>query len=441
MTRIRALIFTILVFTLLFRFVQTTQNRSNYSNGQFIILSTTLLNQPQISGNFQKFTVQTSPLDKVLIITSDYPRFNYGDSVVISGKVEKQVLSNKKITTTIFLPKIESAKNSESSPINIFNNILVFTSKIRQNLILFFQKTLPSQEASLLLGIVFGFKENMPKGFMDNLRFSGVLHVIAASGMNVTMTAGFLMAIFSVIFKRRLAVLISIIGIIFYCFLAGFQPSIIRATIMGSLFLVAQLFGRQNFSAYSLILAGYGMLFFSPELIFDIGFQLSFLSTMGLIYIKPIIDKIRVLKKLSFVSDDLTTSIAAQLATLPILLLNFGSYSIVSLLVNALVLWTVSFLMIFGGIGAILGLIFEPIGKVFLYITLPLLFFFEGVVNFFSQFKLSISFDSFPIAFALAYYCFVLAIVIYLKKNSSRFDINKRDSLSDGHRTQNDNLK
>ena len=139
---------------------------------------------------------------------------------------------------------------------------------------MFFQ-TLPSPSSSLLLGIIFGIKEQMPKDFTDNLRTSGVFHVIAASGMNVTLVAGFLSVFFAFFFKRQIAIGLSILGIIFYAILAGLEPSIIRASVMGILVFSAQILGRQTLAVNFLALTGFVMLFVDPSLIFDIGFQLS----------------------------------------------------------------------------------------------------------------------------------------------------------------------
>ena len=123
------------------------------------------------------------------------------------------------------------------------------------------------------------------------------------------------------------------------------------------------------------------MLFISPNLISDIGFQLSFTATLGLI----LIPKIRAIGKIWVIGNDINTTIAAQIATLPILLINFGTYSIYSVLVNGLVLWTVPILMAIGWIGALVGLIFIPLGQLIIYLCYPLLIYFEKIVDFFGK--------------------------------------------------------
>ncbi len=165
-------------------------------------------------------------------------------------------------------PKIE-AKISQQ------NFILVITSSIRQRIISFLNKNLSPNLSGLLLGIVFGIKEGIPKDFFNDLRQVGVLHVIAASGMNVTMTAGFISSIFLLFLRRQIALIVTIFGILFYAVLAGGEASIVRASIMGIVVFAAQILGRQAWPAFILFLTGYIMLFWDPSLISDIGFQIS----------------------------------------------------------------------------------------------------------------------------------------------------------------------
>ncbi|RJQ36517.1 ComEC/Rec2 family competence protein [Candidatus Microgenomates bacterium] len=417
------LIAVILLFFLSFRFYFFYHNISNLYNGQSLSLETTLLQEPKISGGYQRFSVNQENGEQIFIITPKYPSFGYGDSVRITGKIEERALNSKKVIMTMFLPKIEAVNSNSNFTVNPLNSVLAVITNIRQNIIQIMAKTLPPLYSSLLLGIVFGIKEGMPKEFMDNLRLSGVLHVIAASGMNVTMTAGFLSAIFSVIFKRQIAILVSIVGIIFYAVVSGLEPSIVRASIMGIIVFTAQMLGRQNLAVFSLFTAGFLMLFISPSLLFNVGFQLSFVSTLGLLYIRPLFERkkrMKVLLKKSLVGEDITTTISAQAATLPILLVNFGSYSFFSIIVNALVLWTIPFLMIFGGVGVILGVVFQPLGKFVIYLTLPLLLYFEKIINFFASLGGAVDFGQIAWPFWIAYYCLLVGLIIFFGERKKK---------------------
>lgn len=209
--------------------------------------------------------------------------------------------------------------------------------------------------------------------------------------------------------KRRLSLILAVFAAIFYSFLVGFEASILRATIMAIIAFTASFFGRQNFAVLALIATGFVMLLWSPAFLFDVGFQLSFLATLGILLLKPLFGAIY---KFPFVGEDLVTTVSAQLATTPILLGTFGSIGLWSLLVNILVLWTVPILMLLGSMAVILGLVFAPLGKLLLFLCLPFLLLFEKVVTFFGGFSWSLAVDVFPWQFSIGYYLILVAAVI-----------------------------
>lgn len=414
MTKLKIVsIFILLLVILALRFFFFYQNQPHYTDGQHINFETTLFSEPKIFGNYQTLSANLDTIDKILIKTNSYPKFHYQDTVRISGTLKVKVLKNKKIVMIIYFPKIEAVKKDK-------NLLLSLTGSVRQNVILLFSKTLPQPSSGLLLGIVFGIKDYMPKDFENNLRTSGVLHVVAASGMNISMIGAFASPIFVFFFSRRAALLASILVIIFYAFIAGLEPSIIRASIMGILVFASQILGRQSLGAYGLFLAGFIMLYRTPLLIFDVGFQLSFFATFGLLYLRPIFNSNKMIQKVikrSILGEDVATTVVAQIATLPIMLANFGTYSIWSIVANTLVLWTVLPLMVIGGVSAIVGIIVEPIGKLILYLSIPLLLYFQKTIEIFGGFKEIIRFNQLPWQFALGYYILFMLLIAGFKRN------------------------
>ncbi len=392
----------IFLFMLAFRLYFYYHNISYYTNGQKVSITTILLTQPVIRGNTQQFSVFLESNQRATVVFPLLPQVNYGDTVRISGTLQVKVLGNKRVVTTIYMPQVEATQNNN-------NFVLALASIIRQKVTGVFHSALSSPASNLLLGIVFGIKEDMPKDFFANLRSTGVLHVIAASGMNVTMIGGFLSSVFGLLFRRQIALIFAICSILFYSLLSGLEPSIVRASIMASLAFGAQIIGRQYFALYALLLSGYGMVLYDPQLVFDIGFQLSFSATLGLILLKPLFGRSKLF------TEDITTTIAAQIATLPILLTNFGTYSLVSIVVNALVLWTVPILMVIGGAGAAVGFVSESLGTIILYLAIPFLFYFEYIVNLFGGIGWGISLERFPWEWAASYYLF-LGAIIWLRK-------------------------
>jgi competence protein ComEC len=240
------------------------------------------------------------------------------------------------------------------------------------------------------------------------------MHVIAASGMNVTMVSGFLFYIFSLVLKRQRAIFLSIAGVIFYDFLAGFQASIIRASIMGALAFSSQILGRQRDGVYALFLTAFVMLFLWPQFLTDIGFQLSFASTIGILIIPSLFKRWQ-----NGISADLITTVSAQIATLPLLLGSFGTYSAWSVVVNALVLWTVPVLMVLGGFAAIAAFVFSPLAQLLLYLCLPFLAYFQSITGFFAGLRGSLSVQNLPWQLTLAYYLSLIALLALISKKKN----------------------
>jgi competence protein ComEC len=155
------------------------------------------------------------------------------------------------------------------------------------------------------------------------------------------------------------------------------------------------------------------MLFLWPQFLTDVGFQLSFASTLGIMIIPSLFKKWE-----NALSGDFLTTISAQAATLPILLGSFGTYSVWSVVVNALVLWTVPILMILGGFAAIVSFIFAPISKLLLYLCLPFLVYFQSIVSFFAGLKGSLTVQNLPWQLTVAYYLLLISGLVFVFKKS-----------------------
>lgn len=407
-TKFNLFLVFLLSFALVFRFVSFRAPKPKLEEGQKIEIIATLTSQPQI---FQKS--QRLEVEGIKIIAPLFPEYFYGDRLKIAGpvKVEKSThgASTQENGVLIF-PKIAVLEKGGGSLVlrSIFS--------LRERIIGLFESVLPEPAASLLLGIFLGVKKGLPIKFYLALKKTGVLHVVVASGMNVTMVASFALTVLNTILKRRGAAILVIPVVLFYSVLSGFDPPIVRAAIMGTVALLGQFFGRLNWGVLSLFLAGYLMIFVDPGLVSDLGFQLSFVSTAGLIFIKPLF-KVKKEDRFYLLKDDFTTTIGAQLAASPIILANFGQYQILSLLVNTLVLWTTPILMAFGGVVAATGLIFAPLAQTFAFLALPFLVYFEKMVVFFGQIPVAeIGVGKPPFILILGYYLLLTSVLIFCYK-------------------------
>lgn len=227
------------------------------------------------------------------------------------------------------------------------------------------QRILPEPAAGLVSGVLWGEKAAIPTNSYKKLQTVGLTHVVVASGMNLV----FLVGLIGIFFGRnqRTLFLPVLLGTVIYCFITDWQIPIVRAAVMIIFVQVAGLSGRPVMRFWPLILAAVGILFLWPDSLWSVSFQLSFLAMAGQISLGLLAREIRYLNG-SLVSG-LAQTVFAQIFTLPILFINFGSYSLVSILANILVLWTVPWLMTLGLVAGILGMVFEPVGRL---VGLPL---------------------------------------------------------------------
>ncbi len=142
---------------------------------------------------------------------------------------------------------------------------------------------LPEPHAGLLSGLLFGTKATLTKDLYQQLITTGTLHIVALSGMNITILASLVSLTLLRVVSRRIASLLTLLLIVGFVWFVGFSPSVIRAAIMGTISLLAVIFGRQSWSILSWILAVGIMLLLNPLWIGDLSFQLSAMATLGII--------------------------------------------------------------------------------------------------------------------------------------------------------------
>jgi competence protein ComEC len=199
------------------------------------------------------------------------------------------------------------------------------------------------------LGILIGARKTLPLEIVNNFTATGVSHIVAVSGYNISIIILALEKM-SWWIGRKPAFWTSLIIIIMFVIMTGASSSVIRAAVMGSLVLFSFASGRLYSITPSLFFAVIIMLLFNPKILFwDIGFQLSFLATCGIIYILPMLEQLtEKFGELFNLKSYFLTTCSAIIATTPLILFNFEKFSIVAPLVNVLVLPVVPPVMLFG---------------------------------------------------------------------------------------------
>lgn len=299
-------------------------------------------------------------------VTTKYQNISFGDKVVVKGDLKNRVI---RASTVVVLPQ---------------TGIKGFLTKTRLGLNRKIIENFPSPQSQLLSGVVLGVKSNLEKDFKQSLINTGTLHVVVVSGYNIALVAGFGLSL-SFLIGRKKASLLAGTLVTFYTLLVGISAPTLRATIMALLTIVAILFGRQVLAGYLLFLTAGLMILVSPENLFDVSFQLTFLATLGLIIFNTSFSKF--LGRLpNQLREPLATTLAAQVLVVPIIFYYFGNVPLLSPLINVLVLWTVPIITVAGFVYLFLLAINTFIASLLGYLLLVPLTFFVKVVLFFGQF-------------------------------------------------------
>jgi len=254
---------------------------------------------------------------------------------------------------------------------------------LRQHLSTVITQILPEPHAALLTAILLGKRSGIPTSLYAQFNATGTSHVIVISGSNIAILCGVLLAVFTRLAGRRIALYVSFLGIAAYVLLAGADAPVVRAAIMGGLYVLALRFGRRTEVRTSLVFAAALMTLINPAWLRDPGFQLSFSATAGLIWLMPLLEEVlnRWLSRLrgaaallsGLLGDGLAVTLAAQLATLPVIAYHFGRVSPVGLLTNMLIVPVQPLIMLSGALATMSGLLWLPVGQVLGWLSwLPL---------------------------------------------------------------------
>lgn len=374
--------------------------------GQHVELTIALFQQPQVKYRNQEFSYQY-----VQIILPQYPTYSYGDALKLSGVITEHTITSSSGERVI----IHQLKYPEVKQIDSPWWLRV-SSLIRKRIISGIVQVLPQNEATLLLGITLGVREEFDPKVYDLMRQTGVLHVVAASGSNVTLLAGVILVVLERFVKRKLSILFTGMIILWYAVLAGLDPSILRASLMALVAFSAQLLGRQNISFWALFVVASGMVLLDPALISSVSFQLSVTATLGIVLIKPLFDTAKVFTKVPVVHDDLTTTLAAQWGSLPIMVWRFGALSPLSMFVNVGVLWMVAPLMILGLMASLASLVWIGFIYPFAWVAYPLLWLFLECIELVSRLTQQVTLVHVPWTLYISYYLISLSSFLFLRQ-------------------------
>jgi len=406
--------------------------------GKKITLIGQIIEEPEYLGTKNRYQIENIFIKvkefihlegKIQVTGRRQPEYKFGQWIALQGKLKepptfddfsyKDYLLGKGILAIMDYPDIQVIKEP---PIkndflkNFWLSLRISVVQVKEKFTRALERCLPEPYASFILGILIGGRKGLSRNIQDAFSATGIAHVVAVSGYNISIITSFL----GRFLKKNLPNWLSL-GILFsFVFLfmaaAGFSASVVRAGIMGLVLLWTTMFGRGAQGLQLLVYAVTFMLAINPLLLrFDIGFQLSVLATAGLIILAPKIEPgLRKLRLPRFWHEALLATISAMIMTLPILILNFKQISLVSPLVNLIVLPFIPWTMLAGFVTGIAALIFLPLGILFGYISYILCYVIIYVVQAFASLPFSHTEITLSWEWSILYY-FLIILLVYGK--------------------------
>lgn len=416
---------------------QTDSQLSWYNDAGYEVLVTgTLAEPPDVRDTYINLRLQAGGLDagegqldvRGLMLARIAPNqdFHYGDNLRLRGRLVtppsyedfnyRDFLARQGIRSYMPLAEATVLPGNGGNP--VFRAVYALKEVSLRNLYRLFL----DPEASLLAGILLGVDTGLSTGLEQDFNDTGTAHIIAISGFNIAVIAGVFAFVFNRLLGPRRGALAAFAGIVSYAFFVGSDPPVVRAAIMGSIALLAAQVGRRQTAVNTLTTVAAFMALWDPFVLWDVGFQLSLLATLGLIlYGGRFMEAARTFfdrrlpasdarKLVSILGQFVLLTFAAQLTTLPIVAYHFKQISLISPVANAFILPAQPAVMVLGGLALMFSLLVYPLGQLLAWAAWPLTAYTIRAVEFFAGLPQAVIYlGGFSLGFVLLFYAVLLA--------------------------------
>ena len=402
-----------------------------------LLITGTLAEPPDYRDTYTNLRVKVEQVDTgdgdlpvsglILVRASNNQTYEYGQQIRLRGKLKtppenddfsyRDYLAAKNIHSYMTTAQITVLPNNKGNL--IIRALYAFKERSFNNIYRLF----PDPESSLLAGILLGVDTGLSRELQQAFKNTGTAHIIAISGFNISIIAGIFYTFFSRFFGDRRGAVIAITGIVMYTFIVGGDAAVVRAAVMGGLALLAKQLGRRQAALNTLLAVALFMCLWNPLYLWDVGFQLSFFATLGLIlYAEPFSQAANAVitkyfptsvaeKFAKLFSEFVLLTLAAQLTTIPIMAYHFQRISLVSFIANPFILPAQPAVMILGGVAVLLSLVLFPLGQIAAWIAWPFVVYTIRVVEIFDKVPHGTIFlGDFSIWFVIIFYAALLAV-------------------------------
>lgn len=346
----------------------------NY-NGLQAAFTARITSEPDVSKKKTSYVITLLELngvkiDNTKVLLSIYqtnnrePIFSYGNIIAGEGKVVlpsrernpggfdyKRYLNSQGIYASITCLSGNITNTGE----NASNPIIKASLFLKNRMEIVIDESLPKNQAGLLKGMLIGDRNGLPESIENDFNISGLTHIVCVSGANiayVTFACIFILGLAGI--KKPASSIITIFAVLIFMFITGCSPSVVRASIMGIMILLADVFTRKTDVYTSISSACLIVLLYNPLTFYDVGFQLSFAGTIGIVlFYKTLSGIFEFLPK--YINQALSATLAAQITVCPIIALYFNKLSLIALLTNVLVIPATGLITFIGFITVLLG--------------------------------------------------------------------------------------
>ena len=327
--------------------VQLEEEKNSYICESVCTTTVTIVSSPTQKDIYQELVVRVDNTHRYIFVrTSLYPKYQIGDSLELTGKVllpensmphgDKQsfdyisYLRAHNIGSTSVFPKVVLVNETA-------HTLSAILGRIKNEMVTRINLYVSSPENTLASGMLFG-DHGMAKELLQIFRIAGLSHIIVLSGFNIVVIISFIFILVRFL-PLGIRVLCALVSVVMFVIMTGGEASVIRATLMAFVALLATLIGRAYVARQALILSLVAIVLYEPySFLADVSLHLSFLATAGIVYmtepLQEILIRYRVQKSYT---EMIATTLSAYIATLPYVIHTFGTVSVYSLIANILV--------------------------------------------------------------------------------------------------------
>lgn len=404
-----------------------SRDHAMYHNGQSVHVEGVISKDPDIRDTTTHLVVNDGRYE-LLVTIPHTDEFTYGDKVIVIGKIQSPesfetssgktfdyvgYLAKDRIFHTVSYGQVELVEHGKG---NIF---IAGLYKIKHKVMSPIRALFDEDTGSLLSGILFGDKKGINQDTTNEFITTGTIHIVALSGYNVTIVALALITLFRSVFGYGGGMIAGAIGIVVFAIMTGLGATVLRASVMAILAIVARMSGARFDAGRALLFAATCMVLLNPWiLIYDISFQLSCMATYGLVYFSPIVYRYMGIVTSQFgLREIVSSTIATNIAVLPLLMYKTGIVSLVSVPVNVVIVPVVPLVMLLGALAIATFFILTPLALFVAYVTSLFLVYILKIVHLTAHLPFaSFSTTSFSLAGMIVLYVIIFVMYIWLKE-------------------------